>query len=100
MNPSPKTLTGNLLIDNKGACDWGCQGFLAYGCKTYAVIIDPKTLQVRWSGEDYHHAFATGSTYNLYLACADTSGDVVIWDVVSGQVRTELSDASATKAVI
>ena len=57
-------------------------------------------LQVRWSGENYHHAFATGSTYNLYLATADGTGNVIIWDVASGQRRAELCDTQPCKPVL
>jgi hypothetical protein len=57
-------------------------------------------FQVRWSGENYHHAFATGSTYNLYLATADGTGNVIIWDVVSGQRRAELCDTQPSKPVL
>ncbi|XP_045190429.2 WD repeat-containing protein 11-like [Mercenaria mercenaria] len=113
-NPCPKVITGPLHLENKAASDWGCQGFIAYGCYGYAVVVDPVTLQiaqtlgphsgcvthVRWSGENYHHAFATGSTYNLHLACADSNGVVVIWDVVTGQIRAELSDTQPSKPVI
>ncbi|KAH3790609.1 hypothetical protein DPMN_168813 [Dreissena polymorpha] len=88
MNPCPKVITGHLHQQNKGAFDWGFQGFLAYGCQCYTVIVDPKSLQViqtvgpqngfvnyvRWAEEDYHHMFATGSTYTLHVASADTSG--------------------------
>jgi len=55
--------------------------------------------QVRWAGEDFHHAFATGSTYTLHLACADTSGALYVWDVVTGQVRTELVDQATTAQI-
>ncbi|XP_060592293.1 WD repeat-containing protein 11-like [Ruditapes philippinarum] len=114
MNPCPKVITGPLHLENKTASDWGYQGFVAYGCYGYAVVIDPVTLQVvqtlgphsgyvthvRWSGENYHHAFATGSTYNLYLATADGTGNVIIWDVVSGQRRAELCDTQPSKPVL
>lgn len=114
MNPCAKVITGPLHTENKTASDWGCQGFIAYGCYGYAVVIDPVNLQViqtlgphagcvthvRWSGEDYHHAFATASTYNLHLVVADSTGAVVIWDVVTGQRRAEFADNQPTKPVL
>ncbi|XP_052227947.1 WD repeat-containing protein 11-like [Dreissena polymorpha] len=114
MNPCPKVITGHLHQQNKGAFDWGFQGFLAYGCQCYTVIVDPKSLQViqtvgpqngfvnyvRWAEEDYHHMFATGSTYTLHVASADTSGTVVIWDVALGRARTVLEDEQSHALIL
>ncbi|XP_050396083.2 WD repeat-containing protein 11 [Patella vulgata] len=100
----PKTLTGSLHAQNKGACDWGWQGLLAFGCYNYVNVIDPKTLQViqtlekhkanvvkvKWGKENYHHDL--NSPYTLRLATADNNGVIIIWDVGQGHAKLEFSE--------
>ncbi|OWF51700.1 WD repeat-containing protein 11-like isoform X2 [Mizuhopecten yessoensis] len=104
MKLAPKIVTGALHSQNKGACDWGWQGLLAYGCHSFVVIVDPKNVQViqvlykhksnvvkvKWARENYNHD--QGSPYNLRLASADASGVIVTWDVIPGQSKAEFSD--------
>ncbi|GAB1607865.1 WD repeat-containing protein 11-like isoform X2 [Argonauta hians] len=103
---SPKVLTGVLHTQNKNACDWGWQGFLAHACHSFITIIDPRTVQVfqvlekhksnvvkvKWARQNYHHD--TASPYSLRLASADTSGTIMLWDVVTGEVKSEFSDGN------
>lgn len=102
----PKTITGPLNAQNKGACDWGWQGILAYGCQNLVTIVDPKTVQViqvldkhkgtvtqvKWAHENYHHDL--NSPYSLRLASADSAGVILVWDVAQGTSRTEFSDGN------
>jgi len=106
MKIAPKTLTGILNAQNKGACDWGWQGMLAYGCQNLAVVVDTRTMQViqaldrhkgfvvkiKWALENYHHDLA--SPYSLRLASADSQGRVIVWDVAQAAVRSEFSDGN------
>ncbi|VDI67353.1 Hypothetical predicted protein [Mytilus galloprovincialis] len=106
MKLSPKTVTGVLHLQNKGACDWGWQGLIAQGCQRYVSIIDPKNVQViqvlvkhkgtvvkvKWSHENYHHDL--GSPYTLRLASGDSNGLIIIWDVKQGEPKTEFSDGN------
>ncbi|CAH1783668.1 unnamed protein product [Owenia fusiformis] len=106
MKLAPKTITGISNTLNKGACDWGYQGFLAYGCQSLVVIFDPKTIQivqaldkhrstvvkVKWMRENYHHDIT--SPYTLRVASADASGRIIVWDVASAAIRAEFSDGS------
>ncbi|XP_075072416.1 WD repeat-containing protein 11 [Mixophyes fleayi] len=103
---STRTLTGALTQQNKGALDWGCQGLIAYGCHSLVLVVDPSTAQtlqvlekhkvdvvkVKWARENYHHNL--GSPYSLRLASADTSGKIVVWDVMSGTTRCEIQEHS------
>ncbi|XP_076467443.1 WD repeat-containing protein 11-like [Babylonia areolata] len=102
----PKTVTGPLHAQNKGACDWGWQGVLAYGCQNLVTVVDPKSVQViqvldkhkgfvtqvKWAHENYHHDL--NSPYSLRLASADNTGAIVTWDVAQGTSRTEFSDGN------
>ncbi|XP_053406773.1 WD repeat-containing protein 11-like [Mercenaria mercenaria] len=106
MRLSPKIITGVLSAQNKGACDWGWQGFVAYGCNSCVVVVDPETVQVlqvldkhkspvvkvKWARENYNHDI--GSPYSLRLASGDTTGNIVIWDVGLGESKTEFSDGN------
>ncbi|KAL4232352.1 WD repeat-containing protein 11 [Mactra antiquata] len=106
MRLSPKVITGCLSAQNKGACDWGWQGLVAYGCHNCVVVVDPTTIQVlqvldkhrtsvvkvKWSRENYHHDI--GSPYNLRLASADNWGNIIIWDVAQGEAKIEFSDGT------
>lgn len=105
---SPKVLTGVLHFQNKNACDWGWQGFLAHACHSFITVIDPRTVQVfqvlekhkanvvkvKWARENYHHDAA--NPYTLQLASADASGTIILWDVVQGEVKAEFSDGNKT----
>lgn len=102
----PKTITGPLNAQNKGACDWGWQGILAYGCQNLVTVVDPQSVQViqvldkhkgivtqvKWAHENYHHDL--NSPYSLRLASADAAGIILVWDVAQGTSRTEFSDGN------
>ncbi|KAH3790792.1 hypothetical protein DPMN_168999 [Dreissena polymorpha] len=110
MKLSPKLITGILSTQNKGVIDWGWQGFVAYGCNNHVVVVDPKTVQasilviqvlnwhkssvvkVKWSRENYAHDL--GSPYSLRLASADTSGNIIVWDVAQGEPKSECCDGN------
>jgi len=101
MKIMPKVLPGGLHNLNKGSCDWGWQGLLAYGCQCCVVVVDPVTMQsvqvldrhrgqvvkVKWARENYRHDLA--SPYCLRLASADINGKILVWDVVNGTVGAE-----------
>ncbi|CAH2322762.1 WD repeat-containing 11 [Pelobates cultripes] len=103
---STRTLTGALTQNNRGALDWGCQGLIAYGCHSLVLVVDPSSAQtlqvlekhkanvvkVKWARENYHHNL--GSPYALRLASADSSGKIVVWDVMSGTTRCEIQEHS------
>lgn len=46
MKIMPKTLPGALHNLNKGSCDWGWQGLVAYGCQNVVVVVDPISVQI------------------------------------------------------
>lgn len=51
---------------------------------------------MKWAHENYHHDFA--SPYKLRLASGDTSGHVIVWDIVQGKAVTEFFDGN--KAIL
>lgn len=106
MKLSPRVLPGSLHAQNRGACDWGWQSLLAYGCQNFVVVFDPKSVQiiqvlnlhtapctkVKWARDNYHHDL--NSPYILRLASGDAAGNVILWDIPQGISVTEFSDGN------
>ncbi|XP_066990609.1 WD repeat-containing protein 11-like isoform X1 [Macrobrachium rosenbergii] len=102
----PRTIPGPVSPQNKGAIDWGWQGFLAYGAQSTVVVVDPVTLQcaqtlskhrthvvkVRWRKTRHYHQLS--APYSLTLASADSNGTIIVWDVTRGEVTATLQDGS------
>ncbi|KAG7176660.1 WD repeat-containing protein 11-like [Homarus americanus] len=102
----PRTVPGPVSPQNKGALDWGWQGFLAYGAQTTVVVVDPVTLQcaqtltrhrnhvvkVRWRKTRHYHQLS--APYSLILASADNSGTIIVWEVTRGEVTATLQDGN------
>ncbi|EDO36880.1 predicted protein [Nematostella vectensis] len=111
MKLSPRVIPGALHAQNKGACDWGWQSLVAYGCHNHVVVFDPKSMQViqvldlhvapctrvKWGRENYHHDFA--SPYTLRLASGDASGRIIVWDIAQGQAVADFID-SPSKTIL
>ncbi|CAL4100716.1 unnamed protein product, partial [Meganyctiphanes norvegica] len=101
-----RTIPGPISPQNKGALDWGWQGFLAYGAQTTVVVVDPVTLQcaqtlskhrshvvkVRWRKTRHYHQLS--APYTLTLASADINGTIIIWDVNTGDAVATLQDGN------
>ncbi|CAG0909565.1 unnamed protein product, partial [Cyprideis torosa] len=92
---SPRTIPGVLHPFNKKAIDWGPHGLVAYACHSFVVIVDPQSKSVVQC-LDEHKTFVTlirwqdrSSTrknrHSQFLASADTSGVIRIWDFHSAQ---------------
>lgn len=47
---------------------------------------------MKWARENYYHDL--GSPYNLRLASGDTNGVIIVWDVASGEAKSEFSDGT------
>ncbi|GAB6023246.1 WD repeat-containing protein 11 [Chamberlinius hualienensis] len=103
---SSKIIPGILDNHNKGAVDWGWQDLIAYGCQSVVIIVDPSSVQIVQT-LDGHNAnvtkvkWASGnySDIHLYphmvkLASADTSGNIIIWNVRTSTSVCHLSDGS------
>ncbi|KAK7074520.1 WD repeat-containing protein 11 [Halocaridina rubra] len=102
----PRTVPGPVSPQNKGALDWGWQGFLAYGAQSTVVVVDPVTLQcaqtlskhrthvvkVRWRKTRHYHQLS--APYSLTLASADNNGTIIVWDVTRGDVMASLQDGA------
>ncbi|XP_078312164.1 WD repeat-containing protein 11-like [Crassostrea virginica] len=102
MTLSPKIITTSSHPQNRGACDWGWPGQVAYGSHTYLVVADLNSSQVtqvlgvhkgnvtsvKWKPEDTHHDVVV-NPYTLTLAAGDTHGDVTVWNVTKGEVKSK-----------
>ncbi|CAF0850740.1 unnamed protein product [Didymodactylos carnosus] len=104
MNLVPRIIPGSLSNANKDAIDWGFHGLVAYGCQSTIVVIEPHHFQiiqcmekhkepitkVKWAAENYYHNH--DNPYSLKLASADTSGNILIWDVYKATVQSEFHE--------
>lgn len=104
MNLSSKIITTSSHTQNRGACDWGWCGLVGYGSHRYVVVADLASSQVtqvlgihkenvtcvKWKPEDTHHDVVV-NPYTLTLAAGDTSGDVIIWNVTKGELKSTFS---------
>lgn len=110
----PRSLTAACCIKNKGALDWSSTSLLAYGSNHTVVVVDTVLLQVvqtldkhktavvkvKWPGKIMSVATMSGAsiqkpTYHpLLLASADTSGLVIVWDVITGVALHILNDGN------
>ncbi|XP_062567423.1 WD repeat-containing protein 11-like isoform X2 [Saccostrea cucullata] len=97
---SPKIITTTSHPQNRGACDWGWPGLVAYGSHQYVVVADPASSQVtqvlgihkgyvtcvKWKPEDIHHDVVV-NPYTLTLAAGDAQGNVGLWNVTKGETK-------------
>ena len=95
-----RTIPGPCHPGNQGTLTWGPDGLVAYGCNSVVVVVDPASVQVlqclskhktpvcqvAWS----HHL----DNRRLVLASADTSGQIISWDVASGEFVKIVSDGN------
>ena len=87
-----RVFPGRCVEENKGAVAWG-RGLIAYGCMGTVVVASPATLEIVQT-LDEHHCNVTAvqwfiptyprtvSQNELYLASADTSGTIIIWNAL------------------
>ena len=98
---SCRSLPGPCEAGNQGTLCWGPAGLLAYGCHNTVVVVEAATVQVlqclgghratvcevSWS----HHPSLTS---RLGLATADSSGQIISWDVSTGEVIKRVHDGN------
>ena len=89
---APRVFPGRCVEENRGAVSWG-RGLVAYGCGCYVVIASPATLEIVQTLDD-HHANVTAVAWfvpkyprtvaqnDLFLASADTTGTIVVWNAL------------------
>lgn len=101
-----RTITGPANLQNQGAIDWGHHGLLAYGSNYTIVVIDTKNVQpiqcldkhksmvnkVLWERSNRNKAADEPSS--LQLVSSDTTGHIIVWDVVVGNPRTVLQEGN------
>ncbi|CAF3727570.1 unnamed protein product [Adineta steineri] len=108
MNLVSRIIPGALNNANKDAIDWNSHGLLAYGCQSCVVILDPQSfrvlqcmekyheqiVKVKWAPDNFYHNI--DDPYNLKLASADITGNILIWDVYKSSVQSEFRDGNKT----
>ena len=101
-----RTMTGGCHpTANRGAADWSAScGLLAYASHALVVVADPTTLQhvqvldkhraavcqVRWCRANTPRHPADKMT----LASGDAAGNVIVWNVKTGEVKAVLQEGS------
>jgi len=94
-----RTIPGCCSPQNRDSLSWGQSGCLAYGCGNLVVVVETASVQYLqilikhrsavtktvWSGADDRQ---------LTLASADTSGRILIWDVVKGDCVRQFQDGN------
>ena len=90
---------------NKHALDYSRNGLLAYASHGVINVLDPKALKIVQTLDREHKASVTRLkwskawskrhvSHEMMLASADASGRILIWNVKSGEVKTQLSEQS------
>ena len=85
--------------------DWSRNGLLAYASHGVIVIVDCKKLEQIQTLDRDHKTSVTRLKWSkawskrhvaheMMLASADASGRILIWNVKSGEVKTQLSEGS------
>ncbi|XP_067952067.1 WD repeat-containing protein 11-like [Watersipora subatra] len=98
-----RTITGSLVEQNKGALAWSETGLIAYGANTLVAVVNSNSMQ-HVTSLNGHKSCVTKlcwapsslprdvSSSNLYLASADVSGVIMIFDVNAGSMLHKLSE--------
>jgi len=107
-NPAPativpilnRTLPGPCHSSNHGTLAWGPDGLLAYGCHSVVVIVDPRTVQVVQTLSKHKTEVCKLAWSHrvggkrLVLASADVSGQVISWELTTGEHGKMVSDGN------
>ena len=98
-----RSLPGPCEGGNQGTLCWGPDGLLAYGCHRTVVVVEAASVQVLQSLGGHratvcqvcwsHHVTCSS---RLGLASADSAGQIITWDVSSGEVTRRLQDGNQT----
>ncbi|CAF2904464.1 unnamed protein product [Rotaria sp. Silwood2] len=106
MNLVSRIIPGALNNANKDAIDWNYNGLLAYGCQSTVVVLDTQSfrvlqcmekyhdpiIKVKWCPDQFYHNI--DDPYSLKLASADSTGNILIWDVYKSSVQAEFRDGN------
>uniref|UniRef100_A0A5K3EHR6 WD_REPEATS_REGION domain-containing protein n=2 Tax=Mesocestoides corti TaxID=53468 RepID=A0A5K3EHR6_MESCO len=105
MDIRPKILSSCRAIESKGAIASGWQHLVAYAIGSCISLVESKSIriiqtlnlhtapviQLAWAPENYYHD--SKNPYNHRLASADTSGRIIIWNVVTASPLSEASES-------
>ena len=109
MHDSPRVLPGPLCKkDPDGSLCWESYGLLAYASHSYVVVLEAETLavvqtldehkgrvtQLAWATERLHNNL--DKPFILSLASGDSSGTILVWNVLEASVMMSLSDPKIT----
>ena len=95
-----RTIPGPCHPSNQGTLTWGPDSLVAYGCNSVVVVVDPASVQVLQCLSKHKSPVCQVTwsrhldTRRLVLASADTSGQIISWDVASGAFVKVVSDGN------
>ena len=95
-----RTIPGPCHSGNHDTLTWGPDGLLAYGCHNTVVVVDPRTVQVLQCLSKHRSVVCQVAwSHNigdrrLVLASADVSGQIISWDVSTGEHVKMVSDGN------
>ena len=95
-----RTIPGPCHPSNQGTLTWGPDGLVAHGCNSVVVVVDPASVQVLQSLSKHKTPVCQVAwsrhldNRRLVLASADTSGQIISWDVASGEFVKIVSDGN------
>ncbi|KAJ8316897.1 hypothetical protein KUTeg_004801 [Tegillarca granosa] len=87
-----KFFPGFMMGNNGDGGDMSNSVEIPYMTFVISLAVTIKCYMVKWARENYYHDL--GSPYNLRLASGDTNGVVIVWDVASGEAKSEFSDGT------
>ncbi|KAF6030424.1 WDR11 [Bugula neritina] len=104
MKIAARVFPGTLVSQNKGALIWGDHGLIAYAANTTVAVVDSTTMQhvtalhshrspitkICWAPS----SIPVGDVDDLFLASADTSGFIIIFNVTAGKAKQKLSESN------
>ena len=104
---SAKTIDYYTTYCNRYAMDWSRNGLLAYASHGVIVIVDCSTLtQIQTLDRDHKTSVTRLKwskawskrhvAHEMMLASADASGRILIWNVKSGEVKTQLTEGTVS----
>lgn len=102
---SPSTIPGILHFGNNGAIDWSLNGLIAYGCQNRIVVVDTAgSLSYCTTLHRHKHVvslvkWSPAVSADSQLASVDSSGVIIVWNVLESTPLTVILASNDTKVV-
>jgi len=94
-----RTIPGFCHPLNQGTLRWGQDGLMAYGSHNTIVVVDPATVQVvqclnKHRATVVEVVWSTSDNKRLQIASGDAVGQVISWDLLSGEHLRQVQDGN------